>query len=143
MISSGHFAGTAAHRLARSVASMAAAFIVFGSAHAAGNVERFTCHRLSGGRFVRAITLTFDYAAKTVATSPDGLFEPVPDTIEVTDAKVDWGYMRGYAVFDRRTHVLDWDATAEYDYLDAISQTPAQSRDDFKGRMQCEAAAAP
>ena len=139
-VSSTHLIGGATHRLSRAIAGLGVAFILVSSANAAGNVERFACHRLSGGSFVPAITLTFDYTAKSVTTAPDEWFEPVPDATDVTDTKFEWGFMRGYAVFDRKTYVLDWDATAEYDYLDTIGHTPKESRDIFKGRMQCKAA---
>lgn len=86
------------------------------------------------------VTLTIDTAAKTIETRPDGTFEPLSNSLEISDATIRWGFMRGSADLDRKTGKLAWDATSEYDYLEAIGQKPREARDTFAGRMQCKPA---
>jgi hypothetical protein len=100
--------------------------------------EHFGCHRISGGDAAPAVTIAIDYTTKTVEISPDNWFYPMEDSIEITDKTVRWGFMRGGATFDRQTHIFDWDARSEWDYLDYIGQTPTVPVDEYHGVMQCE-----
>ena len=83
--------------------------------------------------------MTLDHGAKTIDVPSATGFQPDPDSVEITDASVRWSFMRGFIVFDQRTGELDWDTTAEYDYLEAIDQPSDQPESNFKGRMKCKA----
>ncbi len=102
----------------------------------AGQVDRFTCHRQSGGP-MPAFTLTIDLGTKNIDVPPNSGLRPDPDTVEITDSTIKWSFMRGFVTFDRKTHELDWDTTAEYEYLAAIGQPAEQSEAIFQGRMRC------
>ncbi len=84
------------------------------------------------------MTLTIDTAAKTIEITPTSELEPVPNSFEISAATFSWGFMRGSADLDRKTGELAWDATSEYDYLDAIGHKPNEARETFVGRMQCK-----
>jgi hypothetical protein len=103
-----------------------------------GAVERFTC-RYQAGQHMPTVTLTIDTSAKTIETSPDGAFEPLSNSLEISPATVRWSFIRGFADLDRKSGKLAWDATSEYDYLEAIGQKPHEARDTFAGRLQCKA----
>jgi hypothetical protein len=101
-------------------------------------VERFVCrHRTD--QDMPTMTITVDTTGKTIAITPNSGLEPVENTLEISDATVHWGFMRGTADLDRKTGKLVWDATPEYDYLDTIGQKPRDARETFAGRMQCKA----
>lgn len=87
--------------------------------------------------------LIVDDKAKTLDMEPDFWFSPSHDL--EADPKpfkgntIEWSYMRGYAVLDRKTGLLQWDDTGEYSYLQDIGQAdPADSEANYRGTMQCK-----
>jgi hypothetical protein len=103
-------------------------------------VERFVCrHRTD--QDLPTMTITIDTAAMTIAITPNSGLEPMDNSLEISGTTARWSFMRGFADLDRKTGKLTWDATAEYDYLDAIGQKPNDARETYNGRMQCEVAA--
>lgn len=97
---------------------------------------KFFCKRLSGGP-VASFVMTIDFEAKDIDVPYATRFSPDPDTVEITATSVQWSFMRGFIKFDRRTGVLDWDTTSDYDYLEAIGQPSDLPEANFKGRMRC------
>ena len=101
----------------------------------------YSCKRQSGGNLA-ALSFAIDYDAKTIDVSPEWL-QPLPESLAITDAKVGWTFMRGYIEFDRKTLAVDWDNTAEYDYLAEIGHPDTEPRETYRGRMQCTTAQGP
>ena len=101
---------------------------------AAAPVEHVVCPE--GIYHTAPFSFTIDYGIKRLATSA---VDPEPDTLKITRTTVEWAYMRGWAVYRRDTHILEWDATAERDYLDAIGHPGPQSRQWYRGKVQCDA----
>jgi len=102
--------------------------------------QRLTCTRLSGGP-IHDLTLVINDKEKSLDVKPDGWLMPTDDTADVTfkGDTVEWFYMRGTAVLDRKTGVLDWDDTGEYEYLETIGHADASdSEDNYRGKMQCK-----
>jgi hypothetical protein len=109
-----------------------------GSSASAGAVDRFFCARVSGGP-ISSFAMTIDYDAKRVEL-PDGADLRVdPDTVKVAGDRIEWSFMRGFAMFDRHSGVLDWDTTSEYAYLAAVDSFSHAPESDYKGRMRCRA----
>ncbi len=104
------------------------------SAAGAGPVERVACPE--GIYHIAPFHMTIDYGAKTVMLKEAAALEPVDDPV-IKDLSVEWGFMRGSAVYHRDSHLLEWDATAEYDYLDGIGHAPSEPRDSYSGKAQC------
>ena len=115
--------------------AMVAAALYVPTAQARSAAQHFDCKRVSGGD-LSTLSFTIDFAAKTVDVSPDWL-QPLPESLDINDAHVEWTFMRGYIALDRKTLALEWDDTAEYDYLEQIGQPATQARDTFKARLQC------
>jgi hypothetical protein len=117
----------------------AAALCLGASSAFAANTARYFCKRQSGGP-ESDFAMTIDFDSKDVDVPQPSGFQPYePGQVTVTDKSVEWSFMRGFVEFDRKTGVLDWDTTAERDYLEQIGQL----EDDqpvtlFRGRMQCE-----
>jgi hypothetical protein len=105
----------------------------------AAQKESFVCTRVSGGP-IAPFTFVVDYDAKDVQVPEDTGLYPVDGSVEIKPETVSWGVMRGYVVLDRKTLALDWDTTAEREYLDAIGHPSDQPADDFSGHMQCKKA---
>jgi len=106
----------------------------------AGHAGKFVCKRQSGGR-MPDFTLTIDFDEKQIEIPSRTGFQPDEvDAVAITNSSVEWSFMRGFVKFNRRTGELDWDTTAEYDYLEQIGQPSDQPESDFRGRMQCERA---
>jgi hypothetical protein len=87
--------------------------------------------------------LIVDDKAKTVDMEPDFWFSPdhspEADPSPFKGYTIEWSYMRGYAVLDRKTGLLDWDDTGEYSYLEAIGQADANdSEANYRGKMRCK-----
>jgi len=115
---------------------VAAALFLSASSARAGPVGKFVCDRLSGGP-VSSFAMTVDFDTKAIEVPSSTGFQPDPDSVEITETSVQWSFMRGFIDFDRRTGELDWDTTAEYDYLEAIDQPSGKPESNFRGRMQC------
>jgi len=65
--------------------------------------------------------------------------DPASNDITFKGDLIDWGFMRGSAVLDRKTGILDWDATDEYAYLDYIGQADANDKaENYRGKMKCK-----
>ena len=79
--------------------------------------------------------MTVDYGAKTVQTSG---VEPEPESLTFTDTTVEWGFMRGSAIYHRDTHLFEWDTRAERWYLDMIGHPSTQPDAWFMGTATCE-----
>jgi len=109
---------------------------IFNCSASAGQVDRFTCHRMSGGP-MPAFVMTINLSTKDVDIPENSGLRPMPDSVEITKSSFQWGFMRGFAMFDRKTYELDWDATAEYEYLEYIGQLTEEPEADFQGWMQC------
>jgi len=101
-----------------------------------GAVERFICRESPS---MPALTITIDTAAKTAEIAPSVL-EPMDGSLQISGTTFSWTFMRGSADLDRKTGRLSWDATPEYDYLDAIGQKPNEARETYIGQTQCKAA---
>jgi hypothetical protein len=116
---------------------IAVAWIVVASAATSVQpVMHVTCQE--GPYRIAPFHMTIDVDANTV----DVLDNPSlsSDTLgpaKTTGATIEWTFMRGWAVFHRDTHVLEWDASDEYDYLDYIGQTPSDPRSTFAGASRC------
>jgi hypothetical protein len=113
-----------------------------GPALAHASVQRLSCTRLSGAK-MQSFVLIVDDKAKTLDMEPDFWFSPSHDPdVDPKPFKantIEWSYMRGYAVLDRNTGILEWDDTAEYAYLQEIDQAdPADSEANYRGKMQCK-----
>ncbi len=120
------------------VATLFAAAALSGAVFA-GPVDHFTCRYTDGGHWWKTLSLTVDYGAKTVDAPPGAGLEGLPDAVEITDATISWGVMRGVLTLDRKSGRLAWDMTAEYAYLEAIGQPPDEPEASYKGTMQCAA----
>lgn len=118
------------------VATLFAAAALSGAAFA-DPVDHFTCSYTDGGHWWKTLALTVDYGAKTVDAPLDAGLEGLPDSVEITDATISWGVMRGVLTLDRKSGRLVWDMTAEYAYLEAIGQPPDEPEARYKGTMQC------
>ncbi|MBV9903246.1 MAG: hypothetical protein JO346_01550 [Alphaproteobacteria bacterium] len=104
-------------------------------------VQRLSCTHLSGGR-MQDFVLVVDDKEKTLDMEPDFWFSPShspgPDAATFKTGTIEWTYMRGYAVLDRKTGIVDWDDTGEHDYLDAIGHAdPRDSEDNYRGKLRC------
>lgn len=84
-----------------------------------------------------AFVMTVNFSTKDIDIPENSGIRPMPDSVEITSSSVQWGFMRGFATFDRKTYDLEWDATAEYDYLEYIGQPAEGPEKDFQGRMHC------
>jgi hypothetical protein len=116
--------------------AIALAQCIFSFSASADQVDKFTCHRISGGP-MSAFVMTVNLSTKDIDIPENSGLLPMPDSVEITNTSIQWGFMRGSAKFDRKTYELNWDATAEYDYLDYIGQLTEEPEADFQGRMQC------
>jgi len=107
---------------------------------ALAGVQHLTCTRVSGAR-MHDITLTIDDGANKLSVEPYDWFSPDDaQAITFKGDTVEWTYMRGYAVLDRKTGVVAWDDTGEYEYLENIGHADAgDSEDNYRGEMQCKA----
>lgn len=115
----------------------AAAFVFLGMVPAiSARAETLVCTRQSGGP-MPTFSMTVDYDAKEIDVPAASGLEPLPDSVEITPASVQWGFMRGFAELNRKTGRLDWDASSEYAYLETIGQPSGRPESDFKGRMLC------
>jgi hypothetical protein len=91
-----------------------------------------------GPYHVRPFRMTIDTGTNAVEVPDHVELSPEPvGAPKITSATIEWSFMRGWVVFHRDTHVLEWDASAEYDYLDAIGHTPDEPRSSFAGKSQC------
>jgi hypothetical protein len=119
-------------------AILAGALACLASISARSGPVHYACTHQAGG-YLAPLSFAIDYDSKTIDVSPEWL-QPLPESLEITDAKVGWSFMRGFIEFDRKTLAVDWDNTGEYDYLDAIVHPDTEPRDTYKGRMQCATA---
>lgn len=115
-------------------------------AESTASVQRLSCARLSGAP-MQNFVLVVDDSAKTLDMEPDFWFSPDhspgADSTTFKGGTIEWTYMRGYAVLDRKTGLLDWDDSGEYDYLETIGQADANdSEENYRGKMQCKVLAA-
>jgi hypothetical protein len=110
-------------------------FLCYVTTAAAAQTVHITCP--VGPYDIKPFTMIIDYKAKTATVVEADALSPLPGELEVTDETVSWGFMRGFVVFHRDTNKLEWDTTAEYDYLNDIGQAPQQPRDSFVGASQC------
>ena len=112
-----------------------------GPALAGTPVQRLLCTRLSGAR-IHDLTLVIDDKEKSLDVEPEGYLSPLlePQTYALTFKRdrIEWSYMRGTAVLDRKTGRVDWDDTGEYEYLEEIGQPDARGEDNYRGKMQCK-----
>jgi len=113
-----------------------------GPAVAGASVQRLSCTRLSGGP-MRAFNVVINDTEKTLSLEPDTWWlspDRMPDVPPAFEGDtIKWSYMRGVAVLDRKTGILDWDDTDEYAYLENIGQAdPADKEENYRGKMQCK-----
>jgi hypothetical protein len=113
-----------------------AACLVTGVA-AADPVEHIACPE--GIYHVKPFHMIIDYGARTVMLKEAPELGPQDaESLTIEGNVVQWGFMRGYIVYHRDSHTIEWDATAEYDYLSAIDHAPSEPRDSYAGKAQCE-----
>jgi len=127
---------------ARLIALLLAAALCGPALAGSSAVQRLSCTRASGAPMQDFVLIVDDHA-KTLDMEPDFWFSPShsPSTDPSTfkGNTIEWTYMRGYAVLDRKTGLLDWDDTGEYDYLETIGQADASdSEENYRGKMQCK-----
>ena len=120
----------------RSIWTAAAAALCFSGVAFAGPVH-LACKHVAGGTWWNPAYVTIDSAAQEVTSGEGARAYATPAEIEITDRAIKWSWMRGFVGFDRKCGKLDWDMTAEYDYLTAIDQPPDEPREDYRGSMQC------
>jgi hypothetical protein len=118
---------------------IAAALLCLGGASAfAAPVDRLVCKRLSGGPMA-SFVLAIDFDARDIVVPSKTGLQPDPDSVQITKNSVQWYFMRGFVELNRRSGELNWDTTAEHDYLAAIGHPADKPESDFKGRMHCAA----
>lgn len=98
----------------------------------AAPIEHVSCPE--GVYHEKPFALTIDYGAGTL----EGTDNVLPDTLKITDKTVEWAFMRGWAVYHRDTHVLEWDATGEQEYLESIGHPGPEPSEWYQGKAQCE-----
>ena len=108
-------------------------WIAITSGTAAAPVEHITCPE--GLYHIAPFTLTIDDGARALETPA---VDPEFGTVQFTAKTVEWSFMRGWAVWHRDAHVLEWDATAQYDYSVAISHPGPNPRQWYAGKVHCE-----
>lgn len=86
-----------------------------------------------GPYHMKPFSLTVDDQAKTLLLSTDDA-----DNVEITAKTVGWTFMRGFATYHRDTGILEWDARAERDYLEAIGHPGPQPYAWYQGTARCE-----
>ena len=87
-----------------------------------------------------SFVLAIDFDARDIVVPAKTGLQPDPDSVKITKNSVQWSFMRGFAELNRRSGELDWDATAEYAYLEAIGHPAGTPESNFKGRMHCAGA---
>ena len=104
-----------------------AACLMAGTA-AADPVDRIACPE--GIYHIKPFHMTIDYGARTVTLKEaPGLAPQDADALAIEGNVVHWGFMRGDIAYHRDSHILEWDATAEYDYLSTIGHAPSEPRE--------------
>ena len=98
----------------------------------AAPVEHVTCP--DGPYHVQPFTLVIDQNAGTIEASGA---VPEPQSVVIGPTQVEWSFMRGWAVFHRDTHMLEWDATSQYEYGRIIGHPGPHGRDWYVGKSVC------
>lgn len=114
----------------------AAGVLVLLAATSAQPVMHVTC--AEGPYHIKPFAMTIDVGANRVeVVSNLSLSSDTLGESKTTGATTEWSFMRGWAAFHSDTHMLEWDTSAEYDYLDYIGQTPDEPRSATAGKSQC------